>query len=216
MPKDQSDHTPLNLHCELNAKTRHFCKIFTRLISTKDVLTGIHTLNCTINGAKLTISQHNHRWTHNAQAATIKFSRKKAHNWQCYHCHGNINLAATCSEVIFVKSHLQISRKPQFWCWNWLSLESQWIDVSNDILSLPKYCQIAFSALMLLVGQQEGHLACKKTWMVGCWHGYLCLGWSSDLHMALLMPLPITISRSNESRLVLPSWFYLYGTGSPG
>jgi len=30
----------------------------------------------------------------------------------------------------------------------------------------------AFSALMLLVGRQEGHLACKKTeW--GCWHGYL-------------------------------------------
>jgi len=34
---------------------------------------------------------------------------------------------------------------------------------------------IAFSALTLLVGRQEGHLACKKTewWPVGCWHGYL-------------------------------------------
>jgi len=31
----------------------------------------------------------------------------------------------------------------------------------------------AFSALMLLVGWQEGHLACKKPWVVGCWHGYL-------------------------------------------
>jgi len=31
---------------------------------------------------------------------------------------------------------------------------------------------IAFSALTLLVGQQEGHLACKN-WVVGCWHGYL-------------------------------------------
>ena len=30
----------------------------------------------------------------------------------------------------------------------------------------------AFSALMLLVGQQEGHPACKN-WMVGCWRGYL-------------------------------------------
>jgi len=30
----------------------------------------------------------------------------------------------------------------------------------------------AFSALTLLVGWQEGHPACKKTW-VGYWHGYL-------------------------------------------
>jgi len=28
---------------------------------------------------------------------------------------------------------------------------------------------LAFSALTLLVGRQEGHLACKK---VGCWHGF--------------------------------------------
>jgi len=27
--------------------------------------------------------------------------------------------------------------------------------------------------LMLLVGWQEGHPACKKNWVVGCWHGYL-------------------------------------------
>ena len=30
-----------------------------------------------------------------------------------------------------------------------------------------------FSALTLLVGRQEGHLACKKNKAVGCWHGYL-------------------------------------------
>jgi len=34
--------------------------------------------------------------------------------------------------------------------------------------------------------------------------------------MAQLMPLPLTISCSSKSRLVLPSWFYLSGTGSPG
>ena len=28
------------------------------------------------------------------------------------------------------------------------------------------------SALTLLVGQQEGHPACRN-WVVGCWHGYL-------------------------------------------
>jgi len=33
-----------------------------------------------------------------------------------------------------------------------------------------KWC--AFSALKLLVGRQEGHLACKN-WVARYWHGYL-------------------------------------------
>ena len=32
---------------------------------------------------------------------------------------------------------------------------------------------VAFSALMLLVGRQEGHPVCKKTRVMGCWRGYL-------------------------------------------
>ena len=50
----------------------------------------------------------------------------------------------------------------------------------------------AFSALTLLVGRQEGHPACKNR-VVGCWRGYL-LERGADLHMAQLMPLPLTIS----------------------
>jgi len=45
----------------------------------------------------------------------------------------------------------------------------------------------------LLVGRQEGHLACKKTE----WYGagiVICLEWGADLHMAQLMPLPLTVS----------------------
>ena len=50
----------------------------------------------------------------------------------------------------------------------------------------------AFSALTLLVGRQEGHPACKKlsgggTGMV------ICLERDADLHMAQLMPLPLTV-----------------------
>jgi len=65
------------------------------------------------------------------------------------------------------------------------------------------------SALTLLVGQQKGHLACKK--LSGrCWHGYL--SWqSSDMHMAQLIPLPLGISCSSKSR-----WFYLSGLAHPG
>jgi len=46
----------------------------------------------------------------------------------------------------------------------------------------------AFSALMLLVGWQEGHLACKKL------SGEMPVGWCADLHMAQMMPLPFTVS----------------------
>ena len=51
----------------------------------------------------------------------------------------------------------------------------------------------AFSALMLLVRQQEGHPACKKTerWGAGV---VICLEWGADLHMSQLMPLPLTVS----------------------
>jgi len=73
---------------------------------------------------------------------------------------------------------------------------------------------VAFSALTLLVGRQEGHLACKKlSGGMLSWTGYLSQG--ADLHMAQPMPLPITISCSGKSRLVLPSWFCLSGAGSP-
>jgi len=60
-------------------------------------------------------------------------------------------------------------------------------------------------ALTLLVGQHEGHLACKKTewWGAGI---VLCPGQGADLHMAQMMPLPLTISCSSQSRVVLPFW----------
>ena len=52
---------------------------------------------------------------------------------------------------------------------------------------------VAFSALTLLVGRQEGHPACKKTewWGAGV---VICLELGADLHTAQLMPLPLTIS----------------------
>jgi len=51
--------------------------------------------------------------------------------------------------------------------------------------------KVAFSALMLLVERQEGHPAWKKQW----WDAgmVMCLGQGADLHMAKLIPLPLTI-----------------------
>jgi len=48
------------------------------------------------------------------------------------------------------------------------------------------------SALTLLVGRQEGHPACKKTewWGAGV---VVYLQQGADLHIAQLMPLPLTV-----------------------
>ena len=58
----------------------------------------------------------------------------------------------------------------------------------------------AFSALTLLVGRQEGHLACKITE----WWGFgmvICLERGTDLHTAQLMPLPLTVSCFSEIQI---------------
>jgi len=65
---------------------------------------------------------------------------------------------------------------------------------SFNVLSLIYYYLFtAFSALTPLVGRQEGHLACKKTewWGAGV---VICLERRAGLHMAQLMPLPLTVS----------------------
>jgi len=51
----------------------------------------------------------------------------------------------------------------------------------------------AFSALTLLVGQQEGHPGSKKLsgGVVGV---VICLEQGADLHMAQRIPLPLTVS----------------------
>ena len=62
---------------------------------------------------------------------------------------------------------------------------------------------LAFSALTLLVGRQEGHPACKKTewWGAGM---VICLERGADLHIVQLMPLPLTLTVScfNKTFLV--------------
>jgi len=54
--------------------------------------------------------------------------------------------------------------------------------------------------LTLLVGQQEGHPACKnwEWWGAGV---VICLERGADLHMAQLMPLPLTVSRFSKIQI---------------
>jgi len=70
---------------------------------------------------------------------------------------------------------------------------------------------LSFSAVTLLVGHQEGHPACKK--LSGGMLAWLS-AWGADWHIAQQMPLPLTISCSSKSRLVLtflvlPFWYLL-------
>jgi len=66
---------------------------------------------------------------------------------------------------------------------------------------------IAFSALMLLVGRQEGHPACKN-WAVGCWRGYLS-GSRCRLAYGLADTTATHSLVSLKSRLVLSFWYPL-------
>jgi len=53
---------------------------------------------------------------------------------------------------------------------------------------------------MLFVGWQEEHSACKKTeWRNASM--VLCLGQGADLHMAQLIPLPLTVSCFSKIRI---------------
>ena len=85
------------------------------------------------------------------------------------------------------------------------------VQILDSVSKMPQMCNIesfvnnllTVCDLMWLDGRKG--IRPVKNWVVGCWCGYL--GWGADLHMALQMPLPLTISCSSKSRLVLPSWF---------
>ena len=72
----------------------------------------------------------------------------------------------------------------------------------------------AFSALTLLVGRQEGHPACRKRelWGTGM---VVCLEQDADLHMAQLMPLPLTVSCFSKIQIGF-TFLVPAHSGSPG
>jgi len=63
--------------------------------------------------------------------------------------------------------------------------------------------------LTLLVGRQEGHPACKKlSGGVLVWLS-VSLEQGANLHMAQLMPLPLTVSCFSKIQIGLPFWYRL-------
>ena len=63
----------------------------------------------------------------------------------------------------------------------------------------------AFSDLTLLVGQQEGHPACKN-WQVTCWHGYLLEARCTLAYGPANAGATYCLLLQQKSRLVLPFW----------
>jgi len=101
-----------------------------------------------------------------------------------------------------------------YWLLFLLHLANKWMNESAKSAkqgdcetSLLFYILLVWS-MMLLVWWQEGHWSVEKV-SGGGWHG--CLGWSADLHMAKLMPLPLTVFISVKSR-----FSFLFGIGLPG
>jgi len=82
------------------------------------------------------------------------------------------------------------------------------------MLELAFSALMAFSALTLLVGRQEGHPACKKLEWWGAVVA-ICLEQGADLHMAQLMPLPLTISCFSKIQIGF-TFLVLAHLGSPG
>ena len=76
------------------------------------------------------------------------------------------------------------------------------------------FFDVAFSALTLLVGRQEGHPACKN-WAVGCFGMVVCLVRGADLHMAQRIPLPLTVSCSSKIQICI-TFLVPAHPGSPG
>jgi len=78
------------------------------------------------------------------------------------------------------------------------------INVVGGLLSYIVWCQC-----FVVVGfRQERHLACKKLewWDAGI---VICLEQGADLHMALQMPLPLTVSCFSKIQIGLPFWYRL-------
>ena len=113
------------------------------------------------------------------------------------------------NRIAWPHHRLMMSDRPEY-----SSLQPLDNDVSRSVhtnLATRLCLSFPFSALTLLVGRQEGHPACKKTewWGAGV---VICLEEGADLHMAQLMPLPLTVSCFSKIQI----GFTPAHPGSPG
>ena len=94
-------------------------------------------------------------WT--IPGSLIQIQLMYAMEWLFELCDGN-NFFHTSAQFFYRPDTLPAAQPTVSKHWKAIHTSDEWI---------------AFSALTLLVGQQEGPPACKKNWAVGCWRGYL-------------------------------------------
>ena len=117
------------------------------------------------------------RWMLQNQQQQMSQVWCRIHSWRSlvtrlWSCCSVVHSAACCSTgsyqlttaTLAASAALPTTDSP-----DWLSclmLFLTWFRYVHDLYNC------TFGALTLLVGQQEGHPACKN-WVVGCWHSYL-------------------------------------------
>jgi len=92
-------------------------------------------------------------------------------------------------------------------------LNSTFLITWSDLYLLQAFSDVIWCCWRCWLGGRKG-IRPGKNWVVGCWRG--CLGWGADLHIAQQIPLPLTLSCSSKSRLVLTFLVLPFGTCSPG
>ena len=101
---------------------------------------------------------------------------------------------------------------PSLLCGTPVIIKKYTLVISSSYLT--SYLTTAFSALMLLIGWQEGHPACKNlSGGVLAWLSHLER--DADLHMAQLMPLPLTVFCFSKIQIGF-TFLILAQPGSPG
>ena len=76
-----------------------------------------------------------------------------------------------------------------------------------------KQCLQCFDAVGWATGRASGLYKTAECWGAGV---VICLERGADLHMAQLMPLPLTVSCFSKIQIGLPFSLVLAGLGSPG
>jgi len=100
--------------------------------------------------------------------------------------------------------------------WSWYYSKTGWICMG---MCCEKKTMIG-SRICLQCFDSVGWAARKgirpvKNWVVGCWRGYASGVRCRFAYVQLIMPLPLTVSCSSKSRLVLPEWFCFSGASLP-
>jgi len=105
-------------------------------------------------------------------------------SWVCWHCFRLKTSNWVTSTQTILLTHLQMPW-PAKEILTIIHITFIWLHdfISNVLVPLPSVLWRCW------LGGRKG-IRPVKNWVVGCWRGYV----SGDLHMAQLMPLPLTVS----------------------